>query len=818
MLKPVSILALDEHAAPLAAAVCARIAVDDLVQHRVCGDDLAAAIQSIHAQRQRPDSMLRTRDDISTRELVLLVASATGSARVKLIEAATEVRRIYEMRRLASLFTIEILLLLPEAVGSSEYAAAYGLLKALSHADPKPFDAVWLVDAMNAHRVRFDATSDAFAGAVAGVLTYEPELSGALPGHAPRGMDPTFSSFGYAELLFPRDVALNRLEPRFSAELLHSVTLRRKDAEGSQTTLPLHFLVSEPFANPLSRIESHQSLFKRFTPKTQITEHTRSAEELLASVRNELQTYRDTTHLQNRTNLSQQTDETGDQLTALLTRTVDETLDRDDYPAAIQFLDALVDPLPDLRGHDMTPRNVVTELNAATAALDARLGFTPNTTTSDAARKRVRELVQRIDDQRLVADSVEARGAAGPLAEMEREKQALLRQLPEILFAEEAQNNTARSAAREAEAGRLAEEMRTREQQLRELFAQRPRVEQALRDALESRRAWLWRQLLTAAFGVAALYGVPFLFGILTPNLTRITWTGVIGVLLFATACAFHYVTTIAPNVRAAREALARIREQIDLTERAIHSAHNDELQFEHDVMHRRALIEVLRRVRDAAKNGLDALRERYAALEKLASSFALQSIASTTLSISILDDEDVDAWYDRTKDDRKTFVRDFPLRRSESRTLPLEEIRTRVATYAATAFESFRKLTLTTASSLIPEAKLSQRIKRFLECSAPMIELRDDDLHAQRAMQRDVTLWMAERFDLLTRRIANAQVKTAPDALSIRAVSRVLHFPGYILGQFDYYRSEYEKATSREFVDVPDLLPIKTVEAPVNL
>ncbi|HEX8619037.1 MAG TPA: hypothetical protein VF911_15745, partial [Thermoanaerobaculia bacterium] len=34
------------------------------------------------------------------------------------------------------------------------------------------------------------------------------------------------------------------------------------------------------------------------------------------------------------------------------------------------------------------------------------------------------------------------------------------------------------------------------------------------------------------------------------------------------------------------------------------------------------------------------------------------------------------------------------------------------------------------------------------------------------------------------------------------------LHYPGYILGQFDYYRSEYEAAPSPEFADVEDLLP----------
>ncbi|HYO74877.1 MAG TPA: hypothetical protein VE010_00325, partial [Thermoanaerobaculia bacterium] len=78
MLKPVSLLALDDTAALLGAAVQQRIAascgVQDLAQSRMlAGEELASSVASIQARRQAPDSPLRTRDDVSARELVLLI-------------------------------------------------------------------------------------------------------------------------------------------------------------------------------------------------------------------------------------------------------------------------------------------------------------------------------------------------------------------------------------------------------------------------------------------------------------------------------------------------------------------------------------------------------------------------------------------------------------------------------------------------------------------------------------------------------------------------------------------------------------------------
>jgi hypothetical protein len=842
MLKPVSILSLDDVAAPLAQAVQQRVArshgVEDLVQARSLGD-LAQTIQSIHAQRQRPGSPLRVRDDISTRELVLVMLSAAGPARSSLIETTRRIREIYETRRFASFLTIEILCLLPEVTGATkpdDYAAAYALMKSLSADDRKPFDEVWLLDATNGRRVKFgtlDGSLDEYADAIAGALTYEPEMSGALPGIHPRGMHPTFSTFGYAALVFPRDAALARIELRFAAELVHTKLLGGEAPPHAQLAAK-QFVVAEEFALPLSRIgvDAGQSLFRRFQPKTQVSERTRSAEELIAAVRSELQAFRDSTHLRNLETLAKQGGQMTRELATLLERTIDETLDETldgyGYKAAASLLDALLDPLPDLRADaELAPRNLVTEIRNATSALDARLHFAPNTSASDGARKRVRELETMIQDQKLVADTVAAASAAAPLEEMEREKASLLRQVPEIVFAEERENNAARSEAREEETARLAAETESREGELRELFVQLPRAEQALREALEARRAWLRQQVLIAVAGVAAMYAIPFVFGVLRANLERITWMVVWAVALFAIVTGFRYITQIAPHVRDARERLARVREQIAATDQAKNAAHNAELQFEYDIAHRRTTLRALRAIRDAAKEALDSVRARHQELEEMAvwSAEATPTLSNAGhgLSLPILDDEEVDAWYERTIDDRKPFVREFPISRSASRRLPLDDLRQRMSSYASTAFADFRKLTLATAAATVAtEPKRTQRLKRFADTSAPLIEIRDDDLQAQKAMQRDCTLWVDANDTAWTAqvqsRFPDAHVKSPPDGLCAHALTRVLHYPGYVLGQIEYYRAQYEAAANPEGTDVADLLPAELlIGAPVR-
>jgi hypothetical protein len=828
MLKPVSILALDDVSMPLAEAVqrraAQRLGLDDVVQFRAA-TSLEDAIQSMHAQRQRPESPLRLRDDLSPTETVLVVLAASGPARATLLDRVEQIRRYYESRRLVALFTIELLVLLPEVIGATapaDYANAYALLKALSAAEPKAFNEVWLLDAMNAARVRFgtlETALETYADAVAGSLLHDPEKSGALPGNHPRGMHPTFSSFGYAQLTFPRDIALQRLEPRFAAHLVRERLLSGLSAANAQLAAK-QFVAHEEFTAPLARIgvEAGQSLFARFQARTHVTEQTRSAEELIAAVRTELKAFRDGTHLANLDALAKQAQQTSSDFAARLVRVVDETLDRDGYDAAIALLDALIDPLPDLRPDaDLAPRNLITELNGATAALDQQLGFRPNTVSSDAARARIRELESLLQDQQLVAESLAPISAPSHLNELAQEKSSLLANVREIVFAEEQNNNAARTAAREAEAVRLKGETEAREQTLRDLFAQLPRAEQGLREALEMRRSWLWKQVITAAAGVIAMYGLPFVFGLLLPNLLRIHWATITALGTFAIAMTFRYFTHVLPQCTAAREALARLRNHIAAADQSKNAAHNDELRFEFDMAHRRATIRVLRETRDAAKALFEAVYERRSELDAYASALTPASVNAGGLTVPIVDDAELDAWFERTIEDRKPFVREFPVTRSASRTMAMDALRARVSTHTAMAFDAFRRFTLADAASAVAsEPKLTQRLKRFADTSAPLIEVRDDDLQAQKTIQRDVTLFAdagnAVWNRQLRQRFPDAHLKDSQDALCVHAVTRVLHYPAYVLGQIEYYRAQYEAASEREAAGVADLVPPELV------
>ncbi|HUR79315.1 MAG TPA: hypothetical protein VM733_01020 [Thermoanaerobaculia bacterium] len=785
-----TLLALDEASATLAEAVQSRIGIEDLVLARaVSASDLPPVLHAIHARRQSPDSPLRLRDDVSSRELVLLVTSVQSS---NVIEIARQVRAQYEMRRFAAVHALEILVLLPELTPPGDYGAAYSLLKMLN-AD-NPADTVWLLDSMNANRVRFgDLSNGAYADAVAGALLYEPELSGAMVGHRPRGFDAAFSSFGYAELVFPRDVALRRLEPRFAEELV-----REKLLAGAPMPQPhlaaKQFVAAEEFATPLSRIglEAGESLFMRFRPKTLVTDRTRGADEVIAAVRAELKTFRDGVHLKNLETLVRQGEETAARFAALVARATDETLDRDGYPAAIAFLEASLDPLPDLRNDGA--RNLVTEIHAASSSLDRRLAFSPNTAASDATRKRIRELDQLLQDQKLVADTLSI--DAAEIAVLEGERDELTAKVREIVFAEEGENNAARNGLRDAETARLSAETEAREQQLRELFAQKPRAEESLRDALELRRTFLWQCVIGFVIAAALTW-----------------WKRWFGAALTAGAlwALFRYLTLIAPAVRMARETLQSLVEHIDVADKSKNSAHNDELQFEYDVAHRRTTLSVLGRTREAAKATLDAVRSRFAELQAL--SFERASIAPRELVVNVIDDADVDAWYERTADDRKPLLRDFPISRSRSRHLSADDLRRDLDAYAATAFDAFRHFTIGQGAALANESDLARRLKRFVDTAAPLIDLRSDDLPAQQAMQRDTTLWIdnddARFAALLHRRIPDAHVRPAADPLRVHAVSRVLHYPAYVLGQIDYYRSQYDPAQHPQSANAPDLIPL---------
>jgi hypothetical protein len=144
---------------------------------------------------------------------------------------------------------------------------------------------------------------------------------------------------------------------------------------------------------------------------------------------------------------------------------------------------------------------------------------------------------------------------------------------------------------------------------------------------------------------------------------------------------------------------------------------------------------------------------------------------------------------------------------------MSIKDLRERVATYASSAFTAFRGLTLSTAATTVAtRTSLASRLKRLSDLAAPLIELRDNDFEAEKATQRDVTLWADESdvhwLQQLRERFPGAQVKTSADPLRVHVMTRVLHYPAYVIGQIDYLRTQYDAAAVAEGEGYPDLLP----------
>ncbi len=270
------------------------------------------------------------------------------------------------------------------------------------------------------------------------------------------------------------------------------------------------------FALPLSRIgvEGGQSLFRRFQAKTRVNERTRSAEEILAAVRGELQAFRDSTHLGNLQTLAKQEEQTASAITPRCSpRTVDESLDRDELRLGLgKLLEALVDPLPELRPDaELSPRNLVTSCAPPRRRSTHGCASPPNTSSSDAARARVRELETSIEDQQLIADTHAAsRCGAAARGAGAGEGGAAAAGAGDDLRGGAGEQRGPRGGARSGD-GAARRRRRERASRSCESCSRNSRVRsRRLREALETRRAWLWQQLIIAIAGVAAIYGIGF--------------------------------------------------------------------------------------------------------------------------------------------------------------------------------------------------------------------------------------------------------------------------------------------------------------------
>jgi hypothetical protein len=911
MLKPIGILALDAASAAFAAAaekaVERRTGIRDLVQVRALApsgytadvasipadgaatlppeNDLAAALMSIQERWQAPDSAVRSleaRRPSSARsksvELVLIMLSSAGPGREIAIELARQVRRLYLTLLGNHTCTCELLCLLPDlfdAPGAGEYASTYSFLKLLSHVNgsatdgKRLLDYVWLMASGNDSRIKFGKLRENqtfYAEALAGFLTHEAEMSGPAPGtFRPRGVDATFSAFGYAHLVFPRATLMTRLESNLAGDLIERELLAN-DVNASPAvaqSLAKKLVGSDEFTSRANRLDvvSGQSVSREFQPKVDIT----NAEEIITALGRARKAYNDKDLVEKQRLLAEHADQTRTELIEILSRNVDDHADQKNFATSERFLEALIDPFPNVNWSSAArpARNLMTELATAQEALDKRIDVEPNVTETNAKQKRIEELRALLSDQKLATETIAAahhreedamedsqvrsidpeeaqKQRADAIAASEKELSDIRASLSAAKFAEDQENSVLRTSGKETMRARLAKETASQEGSLRELFAERPQAVASLREALRLKKAFLDKHIKLRPGAFLAIVIALLILGKamnFAPANAFLAWLGSdllrTALIVLAMAAIYgaviwlKYVAEIAATVREAREWNQRLEREIPAARDRIQAAHAEELQFEYDVSLRETKVKVLRRLQQEAKKQLENLRRRMQELEALRREFSIAHAAATIqgsdVNIPIVVDAEVDGYYVQTAGERETAVRDFlraGLKRSAARVQPIGAVRQRVESYAAEAFASLRQSTLsqvlTGSPRIASDAELTRRLIRFADFGSPLIELGEVDTPAEDAMQRDTTFWI-DRDEgpvsgLLRNRFGMAEIKAGGDALNAYVISRALHFPAYVMGQIWYYRAQYMAAPDPQTAALPDLMPMEYV------
>jgi hypothetical protein len=882
MLRPTCIFTLDEMANDLADDVRSLIAerhgISELVAVRTIGDvyavigrgegsqtserfpALAQVLMSVHAVWQAPTSVLRRRN-VSDRQRILIIAAASQSTARDAIDLARAIQTVYDSLFSSHLHTCELVLLLPDTASGSTpqmYASAYAGLKEISEVaagngqGKRLCDFIWIISSSNARRLRFppvDKDSRVYAEAVVGLLSTEPELSGALPGaFRPRGFDPTFSSFGYAELVLPVDTIAMRLEARFAEELVGEVLCETavESAQRSAELAAKTLLQNDSFSALLKRLDFEKGLVisREFQPQTRMVEAVATVDDITAAMRGERESFRRNALLRRQTADIERANGTVAAAAAAVRELRDTTANSVGFRQCIRVLEALIDPFPDLRWDraDLAPRNLCSEIDTASEALDQTLGI-QGRVESQAMRARARELRAVLQHQQL---SEELLTLAEPAAEarlqpareeLQRQFEILMAALPETIMREELSRAEALPKATAAEQERLAQVTDDAERALADLVVAKQRSTEALNDALRIRRAFLHTHLVARPIAVALLLvGLGAAVGAAKPEILRWLVEGLGGsarlftygvgmIVMYAAAVVGRYLSAIHPSVVRAREQVRRVADSMPAAFVRLSSAHAAELQFEYSMSLYETHISMLRRLANEIRSLIVGVRERVADLEALREQFSKEHrqavITTAARTLSAVTTEEVDYYYDHSTSERAVATRDFcegSLTRSAVLRFESNEIDRAVRDYVSAHYSVIRKMTLVDLAAgrppIVALDAFGRRAERLLDMGSPLLEIRED-IEAQRGIQKDVTVWTGG-VSILSELLKHEQgmhIRTDGDPLRIVTLGRTLHVPGYSLAQIDYYRSQYLAEAPLDQTElVPDLVPTEFI------
>lgn len=814
-----------------------------------------ALIDLLKSASQSPEAIAAKNQGIqisSTHRIYLMLSARNLKARGVVFDLVRLIRWLFSKYFTDIPHSLEALLLLPglfTEVTTADYSDAYAFLKELDDkmtngvviaASQKtaPFDNCWLIDErIGGLRDNLRSYADAFVG----FLTVETETSGLLIGtQKVRGKIPAYSTFGYGELFFPREIAIKRLSAALAADILLEQFLPKVEFHPEINRKWLldakEFVLSEDFTDAFLQLErdNGKPVWQDFNPRIEMganmaNEYGMELQRAYRQFQNkELLSYKRT--LENSCKQAQAT------LTAFLERNINRYSDANQtgLHEAVMLLNRLTYSHLELQTD--TPRdqcyNLVTELRAAEAFLDIRLQVTIN---NEASKKQLNEVLSLKLRQQQIQDNLD-RGNFEQLQELETTNEQLRESIADYIKAANGETEQARqlrvigrTQANEQAAEAIAasekhltitqSHLETATDKLNELFLEQSRF--------RNQYLIVYPALIgIVLFGLLIIMGIfsqPALWALLqniAANLVNYLLGSAIAILAYLGIVWLKYSTEIRDRILKVQKQIKQLESAVKTSAIELRRNYNEQLKLDYDLYAQNLRVETLNYLIKTAKQKTETLRQTLDQFSQiyndLVRSREQATVKFSEIRLAVLTDTDIDAYYQR-------FLSTLPTKkftiecvsRSQSWKISAQEFQNQLVPFAQKQFEQLSNLSIGSVlkqTDLITANTATLRLNQLYDNANLLLRLQDIDTNLNPTSQRETTLWVGNKdkeeiFGFYSRLSRNLTTLVSEDEQRLCVLTRSLGFPAYFLSQIEFYRDCYER-TQNEQDEIPDLIP----------
>ncbi|MBW4642021.1 MAG: hypothetical protein KME23_03210 [Goleter apudmare HA4340-LM2] len=819
-----------------------------------------ALIDLLKAANQSPEAIAAKHQglEISSSQRVYLMLSASNHcSRGVVFELVRLLRWLFAKYFTDVPHSLEALLLLPGLFAQSvaaDYGAAYTLLKELDDKMSKgvvvtgtqkvaPFDNCWLIDE------RIGGLQDnltSYADAFAGFLCVEPETNGLLIGtHKVRGKIPAYSTFGYGELFFSKEIVINRLSAALATDIIKEQFLPKAESNPEANRKWLldakEFVLSEDFNNVLMQLErdNGKPVWQDFNPRLDIRPG--MAQEYGMELQRAYRQFENKELLGYKRTLENCGKQVQSALNTLLDRRLNSYVDATPrgLHEGVRLLNLLTYIYLELQTDSMSeqPQNLITELQAVEAFLDSKLEVKIDRETSKNLLNQILSLRgrrQQLQDtfttrtpeeqqqeiqiiQELLETAIaDYRQAFN--AEIEQARQIRLQAIAHTREKAEAAITVAQNHINAIE-----NQLETATDNLNELLAEesRFRTQYLIIYPCFVVASFLVFLVLTGIFSQSALWRfLQQVWGnlghyLLVTAVTILTYLGIVWL---------KYSTNIRSLIQKVKKQIKRLESSLKASVIELRRSYNEKLKLDYDLYAQNLRVEALNSLVKTAKQKTEILRQTLASFSEIYNDLVAKREQSTMkfsgIRIAVLTDTDIDAYY-------QNFLTTLPtaqftqeqISRSQSWKMAAEEFHNQLINFTRQQFENLSNLSVGEVlkqPDLITANTANLRLNQLYDHANLLLRLQDIDANLNPTSQRQITLWMGAKdkeqiFGFYSRLSRNLTALVAEDEQRLCILTRSLGFPAYFLSQIEFYRDCYERTQSEQIeldANIADLIP----------